>query len=151
MTEAQRLEDLTTDLLDFVRTGPLDLAPVGVEDFLMGVVSEAAEGAVRLDITEAPERWTLDAQKIRQVLVNLLQQRRGCVSGRDPHRLGRYDGRSIPHHHLPRLGRRHFGGESGPDFRAILHHPDQRNRPGPGRGPAHRRTPRRNPDRSVHS
>ena len=38
VTEAQRLEDLTTDLLDFVRTGPLDLAPVGVEDFLMSVV-----------------------------------------------------------------------------------------------------------------
>ena len=33
VTEAQRLEDLTTDLLDFVRTGPLDLAPVAVDDF----------------------------------------------------------------------------------------------------------------------
>jgi two-component system sensor histidine kinase HydH len=73
VAEALRLEDLTTDLLDFVRTGPLDLAPVRVEDFLRGVVSEAGEGAVALDLTGAPEDWTFDAQRIRQVLVNLLE------------------------------------------------------------------------------
>lgn len=72
VTEAQRLEGLTTDLLDFVRTGPLDLAPVVIQDFLQGVVSEAGNGAVKVDTTRAPESWILDAQRIRQVLVNLL-------------------------------------------------------------------------------
>ena len=72
VTEAQRLEGLTTDLLDFVRTGPLDLAPVAIDDFLQAVVSAAGSDAVRLDTTQAPEGWTLDAQRMRQVLANLL-------------------------------------------------------------------------------
>jgi two-component system sensor histidine kinase HydH len=72
VTEAQRLEDLTVDLLDFVRTGPLNQTSVPVEDFLQGVVSAAGEDAVRLDTTRAPERWGLDAPRMRQVLTNLL-------------------------------------------------------------------------------
>ena len=72
VTEAQRLEDLTVDLLDFVRTGPLDLAPVGLEDFLQAVISTVGSDAVRLDTSGAPERWTIDAQRMHQVLVNLL-------------------------------------------------------------------------------
>jgi two-component system sensor histidine kinase HydH len=73
VTEARRLEDLTTDLLDFVRTGPLDLAPVPVEEFLRGVISEAGKTPVQLKMTGAPESWIFDAQRIRQVLQNLLQ------------------------------------------------------------------------------
>ena len=72
VTEAQRLEDLTVDLLDFVRTGPLDLAPVTIESFLQAVVSASGSGTVRLDTTRAPEGWTLDAQRMQQVLANLL-------------------------------------------------------------------------------
>ena len=41
VTEAQRLEALTTDLLDFVRTGPLDLAPVNLEDLLRSATSRS--------------------------------------------------------------------------------------------------------------
>ncbi len=70
--EAQRLEDLSADLLDFVRTGPLDLTPVTVPDFLESVVSAAGHGSVRLDATQAPESWTLDARRMQQVLTNLL-------------------------------------------------------------------------------
>ena len=70
--EAQRLEDLTVDLLDFVRTGPLDLVPVDVERFLGAAVSASGSDAVRLDTTRAPERWAMDAKRMHQVLANLL-------------------------------------------------------------------------------
>jgi two-component system sensor histidine kinase HydH len=72
VAEAQRLEDLTVDLLDFVRTGPLDLAPVNVQSFLQSVVSTSGVVVVRLDTTQAPESWILDAPRIRQVFANLL-------------------------------------------------------------------------------
>ena len=73
VTEAHRLETLTTELLDFVRTGPLDIQPVGVEDLLHKVVAEAGTDAVTLDTSGAPERWPIDAQRIGQVLHNLLR------------------------------------------------------------------------------
>jgi two-component system sensor histidine kinase HydH len=72
--EAERLEALTTDLLDFVRTGPLDLQAVRVEDFLRKALADAAAvGRVEVDASEAPEIWTLDAHRIHQVLQNLLR------------------------------------------------------------------------------
>jgi two-component system sensor histidine kinase HydH len=73
VTEARRLETLTSDLLDFVRTGPLDLQPVKVESLLKDAVRAAGERAnVVLDTSEAPETWSLDGQRMHQVLVNLL-------------------------------------------------------------------------------
>jgi two-component system sensor histidine kinase HydH len=72
VTEAQRLEELTADLLDFVRTGPLDLAPVPVESFLESVISADVSFAVNLDTSQAPESWMLDAKRMQQVLANLL-------------------------------------------------------------------------------
>jgi two-component system sensor histidine kinase HydH len=73
VSEAQRLEALTTDLLDFVRTGPLDIRPVGIEDLLGKVVAEAGTEDVTLDTSEAPESWPLDAHRMRQVFQNLLR------------------------------------------------------------------------------
>lgn len=71
--EVLRLEALTTDLLDFVRTGPLDLQPVKVEDLLRKVVGEAGGAVVEVDASGAPDSWTLDAPRIHQVLHNLLR------------------------------------------------------------------------------
>jgi len=73
VTEAHRLEAITTDLLDFVRTGPLDLQPVTVEELLRKVVAEAGSDAVKLDTSGAPERWPMDAGRVGQVLHNLLR------------------------------------------------------------------------------
>ncbi len=72
VTEALRLEALTTHLLDFVRTGPLDLGHVKLEDFLRSALRDSGGADVDLDLSKAPEEWTLDAQRIRQVLSNLL-------------------------------------------------------------------------------
>lgn len=73
VTEAHRLEAITTDLLDFVRTGPLDLQPVTVEELLRKVVAEAGSDAVTLDTSGAPESWPMDAGRVGQVLHNLLR------------------------------------------------------------------------------
>jgi len=72
VSEAQRLEALTTDLLDFVRTGPLDIRPVAVGDLLRNVVADGGPETVTLDTDGAPELWPLDDQRMRQVFQNLL-------------------------------------------------------------------------------
>jgi two-component system, NtrC family, sensor histidine kinase HydH len=70
--EAERLEALTTDLLDFVRSGPLELKPVKVDDLLRGL-AEGGGTEVEVDASGAPETWLLDAQRMQQVLQNLLR------------------------------------------------------------------------------
>jgi two-component system sensor histidine kinase HydH len=69
--EAVRLQALSTGLLEFVRSGRVEQAPVSVVD----VAKQAAAGSlaeVELELDDAPARWTLDADRIRQVLANLL-------------------------------------------------------------------------------
>jgi two-component system sensor histidine kinase HydH len=73
VTEARRLEALTTDLLDFVRTGPLDIQPVKVDDHLRKAAADAGGDAVKLDTSGAPERWPMDARRMEQVLHNLMR------------------------------------------------------------------------------
>ncbi|HEY0195232.1 MAG TPA: HAMP domain-containing sensor histidine kinase [Kofleriaceae bacterium] len=77
--EAIRLEQLTNDLLQFVRTGALDRAPVDpaalVRDAAASVTAARAPDAppqIDVDASRAPATWSLDAGRIRQVLVNLL-------------------------------------------------------------------------------
>ena len=69
--EAVRLEQLINDLLQFVRTGEIRRAPVDPA----ALVREAAQsvaGEVTVDTAGAPAQWTLDAGRIRQVIVNLV-------------------------------------------------------------------------------
>jgi two-component system sensor histidine kinase HydH len=71
--EAARLEDLTTDLLDFVRTGPLELREESPADLVRAVAEEVRPGFFVTDLQNAPERWLLDAGRMRQALSNLLR------------------------------------------------------------------------------
>ncbi|MEO7730900.1 MAG: HAMP domain-containing sensor histidine kinase [Kofleriaceae bacterium] len=69
--EAVRLEQLTNDLLQFVRTGSIQRTPVDPA----ALVREAAgsvPGEILVETQGAPPRWSLDAGRIRQVVVNLL-------------------------------------------------------------------------------
>ncbi len=69
--EAVRLEQLTNDLLRFVRTGAIHREPIDPAK----VVSDAAmsiAGDVTVDTTSAPATWSLDAGRIREVVVNLV-------------------------------------------------------------------------------
>ena len=78
--EAVRLEQLTNDLLQFVRTGTITRVAVDpgalVREAAASVAAAQVEpGAppiVTVETTEAPARWPLDAGRIRQVVINLV-------------------------------------------------------------------------------
>ena len=68
--EATRLEALSNDLLDFVRTGQLRRAEVAPA----AVLRDAVAGQdVTIDDAAAPARWSLDPERMRQVLTNLIE------------------------------------------------------------------------------
>jgi len=73
VAEAARLEALTTDLLDFARSGPLDVQPVDPTELVRAAADEVGAGAITIDARDAPERWPLDPARFRQVLTNLLR------------------------------------------------------------------------------
>ena len=69
--EAVRLEQLTNDLLKFVRTGVILRQSVDPA----ALVREAAgsvPGEVTVETAAAPATWSLDAGRIREVIVNLV-------------------------------------------------------------------------------
>ncbi len=74
--EASRLEALTTDLLDFVRIGPLDRRPTDPAALLRQAVEEVDAEGFELDVAEAPERWPIDGPRLHQALTNLLRNAR---------------------------------------------------------------------------
>jgi two-component system sensor histidine kinase HydH len=85
--EAMRLEQLTNDLLQFVRTGSITRTPVDptalVRDAAAAVRRKndptaedsqviGAGPAITVDASRAPARWSLDGGRIREVVINLL-------------------------------------------------------------------------------
>lgn len=69
--EAVRLETLTNDLLQFVRTGSIrreDVDPAAV----VRDAAAAVKGDVTIDVARAPRTWSLDAGRMREVIVNLV-------------------------------------------------------------------------------
>ena len=71
VAEVRRLERLTDDLLKFVRTGNIDREPVDPAAALREAAA-SVRGEVQLVIEDAPARWSLDGSKVREVMVNLL-------------------------------------------------------------------------------
>ncbi len=72
VAEATRMERLTTDLLDFARSAALRRASVDPTALLRASV-EGLGAAVALDVDAAPARWSLDPQRMRQALDNVLR------------------------------------------------------------------------------
>ncbi|MFO0747888.1 MAG: ATP-binding protein [Myxococcota bacterium] len=78
--EATRLELLMRRVLDFVRTGAVELRPADPAAVLraaadqVGQAGQAGGGArIALDTARAPASWSLDRQRMEQVLANLLE------------------------------------------------------------------------------
>jgi two-component system, NtrC family, sensor histidine kinase HydH len=71
--EASRLEALTADLLDFVRTGPLDRTAIDPAGLLRTCAEDVDPGGFTLHLDASPDHWTLDGPRVRQVLTNLLR------------------------------------------------------------------------------
>ena len=71
--ESTRLEALVSDLLDFARMGELVLTEVSPAEIADDAAAAVASERVEVVTGEAPARWLLDAGRIRQVLINLLE------------------------------------------------------------------------------
>jgi len=71
--EAQRLEALTSDLLDFARSGPMDLRPADPTALLASCADEVAPGGIDVHAGAAPATWRMDEGRMRQALVNVLR------------------------------------------------------------------------------
>ena len=73
--EAVRLEKLTQDLLAFVRTGELARAEASPVEIVKAGIGE---NEVVLESGDAPATWSLDAARMREVLVNLVDNARSA-------------------------------------------------------------------------
>ncbi|HWO20606.1 MAG TPA: ATP-binding protein [Kofleriaceae bacterium] len=69
--EAVRLEKLTNDLLKFVRTGELQRTPSD-PGALVREAASSVTGEIEVDTGAAPAAWSLDPGRMREVLINLL-------------------------------------------------------------------------------
>ncbi|MGE0548303.1 MAG: nitrogen regulation protein NR(II) [Kofleriaceae bacterium] len=69
--EAMRLEQLTNDLLQFVRTGTIQRSSVDPAALVRDAATSIADG-VAVDTSAAPATWSLDAGRMREVVVNLV-------------------------------------------------------------------------------
>jgi two-component system sensor histidine kinase HydH len=70
--EAERLEALSGDLLDFSRGGPIDRREVDPVAILRAAAESVDATRVRLAPETAPGRFRLDPDRMRQALTNLL-------------------------------------------------------------------------------
>ncbi|MDI7267674.1 MAG: ATP-binding protein [Myxococcota bacterium] len=71
--EAVRLETLTTDLLDFARSGEIKREEADPADLLRSAVEEVDPARFDVCAQDAPQRWSLDANRMRQALGNVLR------------------------------------------------------------------------------
>lgn len=71
--EAVRLETLTTDLLDFVRSGPVNVEPTDPATLVESCVQEVNADGFTLDVSGAPATFPLDAARVRQAVTNVLR------------------------------------------------------------------------------
>lgn len=71
--EAKRLENLVTDLLAFTRSAPLARQATDPARLLRDAVDEIGGDNFTIDDSRAPAGWTLDPDRIRQALTNLLR------------------------------------------------------------------------------
>jgi two-component system sensor histidine kinase HydH len=70
---AERLERLTTVLLDFVRDGPLDVRATTAGEIIDRAISEPTSRRVRVDVTGAPPSLQLDVERTALALRNLVE------------------------------------------------------------------------------
>ncbi len=71
--EAQRLEHLTGDLLDFARSGPIARQPVDPAGLVRSCAEEVGAGRFVVATEGAPRAFPLDERRVRQALTNVLR------------------------------------------------------------------------------
>jgi two-component system, NtrC family, sensor histidine kinase HydH len=74
---AVRLETLTSDLLSFARSGPAELTAVDPVELMRSAARDVfGDDVVDVDDVSAPAQWLLDVGRVRQAVVNLLDNAR---------------------------------------------------------------------------
>jgi two-component system sensor histidine kinase HydH len=73
VTEAQRLEVLTTTLLEFVRTGTIHRTACPPADILRDAARDVSPDRIDIADDEAPATWSVDGGRMHQVLANVLR------------------------------------------------------------------------------
>jgi two-component system sensor histidine kinase HydH len=71
--EAVRLETLTDDLLEFVRSGTIERRESDPGALLRAAAEEVDGARIVLHCDGAPKSWPIDARRLRQVLTNVLR------------------------------------------------------------------------------
>jgi two-component system, NtrC family, sensor histidine kinase HydH len=70
---ANRLDALTSDLLSFARTGPIEICTANPVDLAQVAVRDVfGDESIVVNAAHAPVEWRLDVARVRQALVNLL-------------------------------------------------------------------------------
>lgn len=73
VSEARRLEVLTTTLLEFVRTGAIHRTACSPGEVLGDAAREVSADRIEVDDDGAPGTWSLDGPRMHQVLANVLR------------------------------------------------------------------------------
>jgi two-component system, NtrC family, sensor histidine kinase HydH len=81
VSEASRLETLSNELLEFARDGELRLVEVDPATLLRDAAATAGAARVTVDDRGAPRTWRVDADKLRQVLINLVDNAAAIADG----------------------------------------------------------------------
>jgi two-component system sensor histidine kinase HydH len=89
VAEATRLETLSNDLLEFARHGELRTADVDPVAVAREVADSIAPHRIQIDGGDAPRSWPADRDKLRSVLVNLVENAAAMSDGSVEIRVGR--------------------------------------------------------------
>jgi two-component system sensor histidine kinase HydH len=70
---AWRLERLSESLLELARTGAINATPVSPVEVVRAAIAHLEPSRVVLETSAAPTSWRLDATRLRQVVLNLVE------------------------------------------------------------------------------
>ena len=79
--EAERLESLTTSLLDFVRDGPIERSAVTPRELVSRTLEHLAAERVNVDLSAAPDALFVDEARLARALHNLVDNALQATSG----------------------------------------------------------------------
>jgi two-component system sensor histidine kinase HydH len=83
VAEAVRLEHLTADLLEFARSGAIHVVPSDPRAVIERAVQGTEPSRIDVDVARAPAQWPLDADRMHQVLTNMLDNALAVTSPPD--------------------------------------------------------------------